>query len=505
MKSELPGPAPAAFQDVLASMAEVDRLKSREELLAIEADLPARVADVTVRLRKVYAQQGVTVPDHIIAQGVEQFFSQRLVFAPPPPTLGSRLAPLWIHRGRILAAGAIFSGVFLAVAAIGYFAFVVPAEQARERERVAAQRQLENATEKLQSAEKLGTVVFSHVKNQLDAVRQHAPEPELINAVAVAETKVAAGHAAFDENLQRARAAVAPFVPVDRLTSERAQPASAGARGALDATQAAGHNLDQVSSLSDQMGALQAERASLEVAWKRLDHPGLPAAVKSSGEQTYAHGLAVVTAFGAVADVRQATAKLHSLADAELALSALPARIKAAAAEARAISRDPRADEQISAGERSGLAAVDSGDASAAEKNLATLRNLTARLGETYTLRIVNRPREYTRLWRVPNGRPNVKNFYVVVEALTADGVPVPVKIRSEEDGSTAAVTKWAERVDETTYESVGRDKKDDGVIQNNIFGQKEKGRLAPEFLQGPKTRGGDPEAGRINRWEYKG
>ncbi len=505
MKSELPAPAPAAFQDVLASMAEVDRLKSREELLAIEADLPARVADVTTRLRTVYAQQGVTVPDHIIERGVEQFFSQRLVFAPPPPTLGSRLAPLWIFRRRILAVGAIFSAVFLAVAATGYFAFVVPAEQARERERVAAQEQLENATTKLHSAEKLGAVVFAHVKEQLAAVRQHAPEPELINAVAVAETKVAAGHAAFDENLQRARDAVASFAPVDHLTSARAQPANVGARGALDAVQTAGRNLDQVSSLSDQMGALQAERASLEVAWKRLDHSGLPAAVKSSAEQTYAHGLAVVAAFGAVTDVRQATAKLHSLADAELALDALPARIKTAAAKARAISRDPRADEQISAGERSGLAAVDSGNAAAAEKNLAGLRELTTHLGEAYTLRIVNRPREYTRLWHFPNGRPNVKNYYVVVEAVTAEGALVSVKIRNEEDGSTAAVTKWAERVDETTYESVGRDKQDDSIIQNSTFGKKEKGRLAPEFLQGPKARGGDPEAGRLNHWQYKG
>ncbi|MEY4489495.1 MAG: hypothetical protein RIQ79_2003, partial [Verrucomicrobiota bacterium] len=278
-----------------------------------------------------------------------------------------------------------------------------------------------------------------------------------------------------------------------------------GADEALNSVQAAGQSLAQVSSLSDQLGALQAERASLEAAWKRLDHPGLSAAMKSSGEQIYEGGLAVVTAFGAASEVEQATTKLHRLADAESALRAFPAKIKAAAAEARMISRDPRADEQISAGERSGLAAVDSGDAAAAEKSLAALRRLTARLGEVYTLRIVNRPREYTRLWRYPKGRSDVKNYYVVVEAVSADGALVPVKIRSEEDGSTATVSKWAERVDEATYESVGRDKKDDGIVQNDVFGQKEKGRLAPEFSQGSKIHGGDTEAGRINRWEYKG
>ncbi len=498
-------PAPAAFQDVLAAMAEVDRLKSREELLAVEADLPARVADVTARLKEVYARQGVAVPDHVIAQGVEQFFSQRLVFAPPPPTLGARLAPLWIHRGAIIKIGAALAASFLILFAVFYFAFVVPAEAARERERVAAREGLEQATAKLGSAEKLGTVVFTHVREQVALVRQRAPAPELVGAAEVAEAKVAAGHAAFDKNLQLARAALAPFAPFEHLASDRARPASAGARGALEAVRAAGRDLDQVSAFSDLLGALQAERASLEVAWRRLEHPGLPAALRSGGEQIYARGLAVVTGFGAVAEVRRATEKLHGLADVESALRALPGRIKAAAAEARAISHDPQANEQIAAGERTGLAAVDSAEAVAAEKSVAGLLELTARLGEAYTLRIVNRPREYTRLWRHPNGKPNVKNFYVVVEAVTAEGALVAVKIRSEEDGATAAVTKWAERVDEATYESVGRDKQDDGVIQNNVFGQKEKGRLTPGFLLGPKSRGGDGEAGRINRWEYRG
>ncbi|MEY4487545.1 MAG: hypothetical protein RIQ79_53, partial [Verrucomicrobiota bacterium] len=266
MTPELPAVAPAAFQDVLASMAEVDRLKSREELLAIEADLPARVADVAARLKKAYAQQGVAVPDHLIEQGVAQFFSQRLVFAPPPPTLGARFAPLWIFRVRILAAGAIFSALFLAIVTLIYLAVIVPAEQARERERVAAQAHLEDAAVKLDAAEKLGVVVFSHMKNQLEDVREHAPEPELVNAVAVAETKVAAAHTAFDENLQRARAAVAPFAPIDHLAAARAQPANIGADEALNSVQAAGQSLAQVSSLSDQLGALQAERASLEAA-----------------------------------------------------------------------------------------------------------------------------------------------------------------------------------------------------------------------------------------------
>lgn len=505
MKSTPPAVAPAPFQDLLASMAEVDRLKSREELLALEADLPARVADVTERLKKAYAAQGVAVPEHVIEQGVERFFSQRLVFAPPPPTLGSRLALLWIHRVRIFAVGAIASALLLAVASGVYYGVVLPDERARERERVAALRQVEDSAARLDSTARRGAEVFAQVKSHIDAVRHEAPEPELARAATAAETEIEAGHAAFDQKLRQARDALAPFSSADQLEAARTRPASDGAREALTLIESTASDLAQVSAAAERLDALRAERASLEGAWRRLDHPGLPAGIRASAEPLYARGLAEVSAFGQAVEVRQTTAKLHGLADAESALRALPAKLEAAAAEARAISHDPDANQQIASAERSGLAAVDSGDAAAAEKSLAELRRLTARLGEAYTLRIVNRPREYTRLWRHPNGRPDVKNFYVVVEAVSADGALVPLRIRSEEDGSTNTVTKWAERVDEATYESVGRDKKDDGVVQNDTFGKKEKGRLAPEYLQGTKTRGGDTESGRINRWEYRG
>ena len=66
--------------------------------------------------------------------------------------------------------------------------------------------------------------------------------------------------------------------------------------------------------------------------------------------------------------------------------------------------------------------------------------------------------------------------------------------ITSEEDGTTRNVSQWGLRVDAAPFDAVRRDKADDGIIQNNRFGVKERGYLKPQYLM-PTT------GGAITRW----
>lgn len=482
-------------------MAQVDRLKSRDEVLAAEADLPLRVADVSARLKAAYQQQGVVVSEETIAQGVELYFSQRLVFRAPHPTLGTRMAGLWINRARI-AKGLAIAGATATVIALGvYFTIIVPRREAQQRVTVAAQNRVQEVVSGLRAAEQLEATVFGDVGSGLAAAERAAAYPELTKAVSVARSKLTLGHESFTESVNRAHLALTDFVPANRISYATASAATTHADQAASFVATGGRTIHEVSTLTEQLASLQAERASMESAWKRLGTVALNPALKAAAEQTYARGLAVVTAFGPAADVRAATRKLHELADTQSALLALPEKIKAAAAEAQAISREAAATALITATEREALAAVETGNTAAAEKKLAALTDLTAELNQSYTLRIVNRPGEYTRLWRYSHSNKGSKNFYIAVEAIAPDGTPVKIRVRSEEDGGTSVVSKWAERVDSATYDQVGRDKQDDGIVQNNIFAQKEKGHLSPAYLMGDKTRGGDVTAGRIYRW----
>ncbi len=503
----MPAPTikPADFTDVLASMAEVDRLKSREELLALEADMPARVADVSARLKTAYRQQGVNVRDETIAEGVEKFFAQRLVMQLPEPTLATRLAPLWLHRRKIFLSGVLIA-LLAAVSTAGvYVGVVLPERRAREQQITDARRALDEASRQVHTVASREADELARVQRELAHTTQAVTDREMPKAIALASAGVENRGAAVAEKLRSADQTLARFPADHPLTFEQVPGAQAAARESTDLALAMGHELDEIGSTAQHVAALRAERAGLETAWQRLDHAGLPASLRTNAEPIYAEALATVAAFAPASEVRAASLRLHKLADAEVRLRDMPARIRAVAAQARAISRDPVADQRIAANERIGLAAVDSADIAAADTNLTALQEIATRLSEVFTLRIVNRPREYTRFWRYPNNKPTVKNFYIVVEAFTANGQPLVTTVRSEEDGSTGRVTKWAERVDEATYNRVGRDKQDDGIIQDAVLAEKEKGLLNPTYRMGPKAGGGDLEGGRIYRWEYRG
>jgi hypothetical protein len=135
------------------------------------------------------------------------------------------------------------------------------------------------------------------------------------------------------------------------------------------------------------------------------------------------------------------------------------------------------------------LAAIDSGEIQGARDRSAALQELYGRLVQEYELRIVSRPGSPSGVWRSPQNKAGIRNYYVIVYAVTPQGERLSVPITSEEDGTTRTVQEWGLRVDGALFEMVRRDKLDDGIIQNNRFGVKKRGYLTPQYLM--PTMGG--------------
>ena len=131
---------------------------------------------------------------------------------------------------------------------------------------------------------------------------------------------------------------------------------------------------------------------------------------------------------------------------------------------------------------REGKTALGENDAGAAEQALASLKALRAQLEQEYTLRVVSRPGESSGVWRMPELNPDARNYYIIVEAVTADGGTLILPVRNEEDSRIYHVSKWGLRVDEQVYRRIAADKQDDGIIQNRDFGVKQRGQLRPEY-----------------------
>lgn len=84
-------------------------------------------------------------------------------------------------------------------------------------------------------------------------------------------------------------------------------------------------------------------------------------------------------------------------------------------------------------------------------------------------------------VWRYPDGARDVRNHYLLVQALGTDGEPVPVTIRSEENGETRRVRQWGERVPPEVYDRVAADRADNGIIDDEEFGFKARGFVTAE------------------------
>jgi hypothetical protein len=160
----------------------------------------------------------------------------------------------------------------------------------------------------------------------------------------------------------------------------------------------------------------------------------------------------------------------------------VPAELTAAFAALDANTDDPAALEPARAQLAMGETAVAQGDFDAARAAAAEIAALNARVQAQYELRVVSRPDEQSGVWREPQVNRGARNYYLVVEAIAPNGEALRLPITSEEDGRTRTVRTWGLRVDEPTYERVAADKRDDGIIQNNLVGRKSRGVLEREY-----------------------
>jgi hypothetical protein len=135
------------------------------------------------------------------------------------------------------------------------------------------------------------------------------------------------------------------------------------------------------------------------------------------------------------------------------------------------------------------VTALGRGDVAAAQNGYALLQQLYDRLVQEYQLRIVSREGVRSGVWRIPRNNPNARNYYVIVEAVTADGKRLELPVTSEEDGKTRTVKQWGLRVKASVFEQIKRDKMDDGIINNNVPGLKKRGYLQPNYFL-PTTGG---------------
>jgi hypothetical protein len=127
---------PQTLDGIMIAMDVVDTLRHREDLVRRELSEEDREADLIARLRKIYKDQGIDVPDSVLADGVKALKESRFVYTPPPRGWKRTLLTLWARRQSFGKRAAALVAL-VAATLTGYHVLVTrPAQLADDRARV---------------------------------------------------------------------------------------------------------------------------------------------------------------------------------------------------------------------------------------------------------------------------------------------------------------------------------------------------------------------------------
>jgi len=128
--------SPQKLDDVMIAMDVVDTLRHRDDLVRKELNDEGRESELIERLRQIYRDQGIEVPDRVLADGVKALRDSRFVYTPPPASWERTFLTWWVKREtygkRIGIAAAV-----LAASWVCYDLLVArPARVAQEQSRI---------------------------------------------------------------------------------------------------------------------------------------------------------------------------------------------------------------------------------------------------------------------------------------------------------------------------------------------------------------------------------
>lgn len=144
-------PKPHTLDEVMIAMDVVDTLRHREDLVRREIDEAGREAELIAKLREIYREQGIEVPDRLLQQGVDALKESRFVYTPPPSSWKRTLLELWARRSTIGKRVLRALVIALVVLGLAYFAVIRPAQEARRQALIEATETLPRSIRQVSS------------------------------------------------------------------------------------------------------------------------------------------------------------------------------------------------------------------------------------------------------------------------------------------------------------------------------------------------------------------
>ncbi len=410
----------------LKAMDAVDEFRRHDEAVDHEYDLRASQPRFMEQLRGTYSSQGLTVTDDALQKGIELYYAGRLTYTPVP--LWKRaLSALILHRLMVAAV------IVIAVGATGAISSAVAVyqheEQVWQRQAVAAEKKrLDDAATASSMALQQQDLKGKGLAGKIDALE------EKMRAYAGASDPEAQYLVKnIEQGVIQARAALTTvpamlkgFTPYN-ITPTNYQQADKAIAEADSQLSAASAGIDEANSAIGHFNEAKVDEAQAQ------------------------------RALAAAAEVHPGDATTKSALDETVSMV---------------------------------RGAVVQGNTANMTEATTQLSSLTDFIQQHLRINIVNADGVRSGVWRYSVSNPNIKNYYIVVQAVDDAGKVVPMSIRNEENGATSTVNYWGERVPEAIYDQVRDDKVSHGFVTNVVFAEKPAGSMNIAYSRIPKSEG---------------
>ena len=219
---------PQTLDELMIAMDVVDTLRHREDLVRRELDEEGREAELIERLRNIYRDQGIEVPDRVLLDGVKALKESRFVYTPPPKGWKRTLLTAWARR-EVYGRRAGVSAALLAAGLGGYYLVEVrPARLAQEQARIELTETLPKALRQAH-ASVVAIAADPAAKQKADALLADG-ERAIGSGNRAAAAKISGGLSALADDLAREYTLTIVSRPGEATAVWRRPPGRSGAR-----------------------------------------------------------------------------------------------------------------------------------------------------------------------------------------------------------------------------------------------------------------------------------
>ena len=151
----------APLEDLMAAMDVVDTLRHQHGIAERELNTQTRREDLLERLKELYDAQGISVPEHVLQEGIDALEQERFQYQPVAPSWQTKLAKMWVSRRRwgkpigfLAVLGSLFFGYY-------FMAEVLP----EKRLQAALPKQIESSLSQIENIAKNPELIIQAQQN----------------------------------------------------------------------------------------------------------------------------------------------------------------------------------------------------------------------------------------------------------------------------------------------------------------------------------------------------